>query len=173
MSVFSFDSYKDLFDKSKLELLKLNGCRCHPDYDYLLFNITVSVNHLFEWFIRDNNLNEDIRLECIRKFNPYENPYVVTRDFHNLYKMLPTFPELNERQLVIRQLCNKAKHFKRTDIERQSKKNISVSGEMRCGDQLGAFHYQYYVKIANSDKRLDIVLTEILNEWELFINEIV
>lgn|GEM_PF-2626760 len=173
MTVFSFDGFRDLFEKSKYEMQMMETCRSHPDYDYLLFNVTVSVNHLFEWCIRDKNLDENIRLECVKRFNPYETPYDVPRDFHGLYKKIETFPVVNEEQLVIRQLCNKAKHFKKTNVETQSRKNISVCGVMRCGDRLCQFHYQYDVEISNSEKKLNVVLSEMLDKWGTFINEIV
>lgn len=173
MTVFSFDSYQDVIEKSKFELKKLEICRIHPDYDYLLFNITVSINHLFEWCIRDEELDEEKRLECIRRFNPYESRDDVARDFEKLYRKLSIFPDVNEKQLVVRQLCNKAKHFKKTGIEKQTRNEIAVCGVMCCGDRLGQFHYQYDVEINKSDIKLNTVLAEIHNEWESFMSEIV
>jgi hypothetical protein len=171
MGVFSLNNFKDLFEKSTFELQRLQNCRCHPDYDYLLFNITVSINHLFEWCIKDSSLDEQSKLECIKKFNPYERPNDVPGALKNLYNKIPNFPVVNEKQLLIRQLCNKAKHFKKVEIEKQSKNNISESGVMQSGDQLGAFHYRYHVEVQQNDVKLDDLLLEIRVEWESFINE--
>ena len=147
----------------------LENCRDHPDYDHLLFNVVLSVNHLFEWFVKDKKVSEPIKLECIKLFNPYSSPYDVSGDFKYLYRKLTDFPKPNKEQLVIRQLCNKAKHFKRTEIEKQEKTDISVAGVMACGDHLGAYHYIYTVEIEGNDELLNEVLKVNLARWDKFI----
>jgi len=98
-------------------------------------------------------------------------PYDVSGDFKNLYRKLPDFPERNNEQYVIRQLCNKAKHFKKTEIEKQERNDISVTGVMECGDRLGAYHYIYTVENEGKDELLTKVLEVNLDQWEKFINK--
>ncbi len=171
MSIFSLNQYNDLYDKCALELNMLENSRSHPEYDYLLFNIVLGENHLFEWFIKDKKVSKPIKLECIKVFNPFSSPYDVSEDFKSLYRELPSFPTPNKEQLVIRQLCNKAKHFKRTEIEKQEKNDISVAGVMECGDHLGAYLYVYTVEIEGNDEFLNEVLKVNLARWDKFIKE--
>ena len=104
-------------------------------------------------------------------FNPYYNIDDVSKDFRSLYHELPSFPTPNKEQLVIRKLCNKAKHFRRTEIEKQEKNDISVTGVMECGDHLGAYHYIYTVEIEGNDELLNEVLKVNLARWDKFIKE--
>ena len=171
MSIFSLNHYRDLFDKCISEFRMLENCRVHPDYDHLLFNVVLSVNHLFEWFVKDKKVSEPIKLECIKLFNPYSSPYDVSGDFKYLYRKLTDFPKLNNEQSVIRQLCNKAKHFKKTEIEKQERNDISVAGVMRCGDPLGAFHYIYTVENDGKDELLTELLKSNLDQWDRFLKK--
>ena len=171
MSIFSLNHYRDLFDKCVSEFRMLENCRIHPDYDHLLFNIVLSANHLFEWFIKDKEVSEPIKLECIKVFNPFYSPYDVSGDFKTLYRKLPDFPKRNNEQFVIRQLCNKAKHFKKIEIEKQERNDVSVAGVMECGDCLGAYHYIYTVENEGKDELLTKVLEVNLDQWDKFIKE--
>ena len=151
----------------------LENCRVQPDYDYLLFNIVLSANHLFEWFVKDKKLSESDKLKCITEFNPYSSPYDVSGDLKFLYRKLIDFPKTNNEQFLIRQLSNKAKHFKKTEIEKQERIERAVAGTMTCGEHLGAYHYIYTVENNGKDELLTKLLKTNFDHWEKFIKEIV
>lgn len=77
------------------------------------FNIILSMNHLFEWFLKDENVPQDKKMGCIKIFNPYRTEDNVSRDFKSIYSQLDDFPEVNRSQELIRELCDKAKHLKK------------------------------------------------------------
>ena len=141
----------------------------------LLFNIVLGMNHIFEWCLKEKTLDQARKLECIKKINPFSSPYDVWNDFKNLYRQLPEFPKTNEYQEVIRRLCNKAKHFKQTAIEKRSKTYTAVCGaeNMQCGNLdsvCGGFRYAYSVDINGEDRDLTEILTHQIESWSNFTN---
>ena len=93
MSILTLNSYEILLGKCKKEIGELRKCNSHPDYDFLLFNVILSMNHLFEWFLKDDSVSQDKKLECIKSFNPYSERGKVSRDFTSLYGQLEDFPK--------------------------------------------------------------------------------
>lgn len=172
MTIFSLASYKELLFKCECEIQILSNCKKHPDYDFTLFNIVIGLNHVFEWFLKDDNIDRDKKVLCISKFNPYASCQEVSGDFNDLYRSLNVFPDPDPYQEVIRKLCNKAKHFKkRTSIEQQDKHYTSIWGAQHMqfngerADYGGFNHYLYFVSIDGVDINLaDIVNTQ-FKKW--------
>lgn len=81
MSILSLNSYEDLLAKSNYEIDQLKSCISHPEYDYILFNLVLGMNHLYEWFLKDKDVSEELKLKCIKNFNPFNTPYDVSSDF--------------------------------------------------------------------------------------------
>ena len=171
MSLLSLSSYNDLLQKCSRELCGLKKCESHPEYDFILFNIVLGMNHLFEWYLKEKSVERTNKLDCIKRFNPFSSPYDVSSDFKSLYRELDSFPNTNQYQEVIRKLCNKAKHFKQSSIEKQSKNYTAVFGAeyMQCGNPdaaCGGFdHYIYSVEIDGSDKDLEKRVSSLLDSW--------
>ena len=176
MKFLSFDDHKDLLNKCLYEENKL---RCsqgkHPEYQYLIFNIVISLNHLFEWFMKNNQVIDENKKNCIKNFNPYKSSDDVNKDFMKFYDELDEFPPINEYQLLIRKLCNKAKHFNIRPIEERKKQDITCAGEssMNCGEisaVCGNFVYSYFVHNDNGD---DICIKSLISEqivkWKIFL----
>ncbi|WP_429236140.1 hypothetical protein [Aeromonas salmonicida] len=178
MSIFSLENYQHLLQKCQCEYKLLKGCESHPEYDFLLFNLVVSLNHLFDWFLKENSISEHTKSKCIIKFNPFISLDDIPSDFKGYYKKLNAFPPLNEFQEVIRKLCNKAKHFKKKTIESQGKNYTCGAGDdsVECGNPeivCGTFnHYLYFVEISGEDINLEALISKHLIDWECFLNDI-
>ena len=133
------------------------------------------MNHIFEWYLKENKISTELKLKCIQKFNPFSTPYDVSGDFKQFYRQFNDFPQLNLYQETIRKLCNKAKHFKKQEIERQGKNYTAVCGgeNMQCGNPkavCGGFdHYLYSVEIEGRDTDLAQVVSVQLNNWSSFV----
>jgi len=172
VSILSMNSYTDLLKKCIWENNQLRNCSTHPEYDYILLNIIFAMNHIFEWYLKDIELSDGKKLECIKLFNPYsETDYPC--EFKTLYKKLVDYPNVNEYQKTIRLLCNKAKHFKTAIIERQEKHFISSFGNSRFsenGSSFGSFdHYSYFVEINSNNVDLLKLISSQLSKWEEFV----
>jgi hypothetical protein len=171
VGVLSLNSYRDLLQKCETELQLLVSCDKHPEYDFILFNLVLGLNHLFEWYLLDEDTPETAKHICIQRLNPFEPGDRIPRDFNQLYDGIQSFPEMNHHQQAIRQLSNKAKHFKKTEVEHSSKNYTCGCGEpgMECGEPgalAGAFnHYVYSVNIQGSDVGLLAVATALIDEW--------
>lgn len=176
MSILSLNSYENLLQKCEFEYEQLQSCKSHPEYDFILFNLVLGLNHLFECFLKEKTVRTDEKIRCVKTFNPFASPYDVSGDFKNDYKKLLHFPTLNERQEVIRKLCNKAKHFKKQSIESQDKNYTCLAGDdsMECGNpeaECGAFdHYLYFVEVQGKDTNLEGLIAEHLLDWRQFVN---
>jgi hypothetical protein len=173
LSIFSLSNYNDLLFKCKFEASELKNCSSHPEYDYILLNIVMGINHLFEWYLKDRTVSEKNRLACLCYFNPFNSFHDVSGDLKSLYKKLKTFPNKNSHQEVIRQLCNKAKHFKTKVIERQGKDYTCQFGSASFGNtSTGGFaHYFYFVELNGHDTELSQLLVDLLQQWESFVEK--
>lgn len=176
MSLLSLNNASNLLAKCIKELHDLEQCEEHPGYDFTLFNIILDLNHLFEWYLKEKNLEIGKKLDCIKQFNPFQSPDDVSRDFKEFYKRLEVFPQTDMHQEVIRKLCNKAKHFKRKPLEKQHKKMTAVCGadHMVCGNEkaeCGGFdHYIYSVEINGADKDLKKLISSQIEKWSILLN---
>ena len=177
MSILSLNTYNHLFEKCKLELEELTSCSEHPKYDHLIFNIVFSLNHLFEWYLKDSNISDTSKLQCINKFNPFDSFQNTARGLRAFYPAESDFPETNVFQKNIKKLCNNAKHFNSTPIEKQGKNYICVAGSdfMEAGEPLaqsGQFdHYTYSVGINGIDVDLVDLLRRQISEWDRFLSQ--
>ncbi len=175
MGILTLNSYEILLDKCRRELIELQGCNLHPNYDFLLFNIILSMNHLFEWFLKDENVPQDKKMGCINMFNPYRTKNNVSKDFLCIYGQLDDFPKVNRSQELIRELCNKAKHFIKKNIEVQDRNYIVECGDesMECGNPdavCGGFdHYIYFVEVDGDQKNLEVLMACLINRWSDFV----
>jgi len=170
--MLSLDRATDLLEKCEYNIGRLFLCESHPEYDYAMFDAVLSLNHLFEWFLKDKTILEPKRLECIKLFNPFQSYNEVSGDFKKLYTKLNIFPEANNFQYNIRLLCNKAKHFKKTTIETQERNTLSVAGNMYAGNAnavAGYFkRYKYSIDINGSIEDLQELMEKLILQWSEF-----
>ncbi|MDC8832957.1 hypothetical protein [Alteromonas gilva] len=174
LSLLSLDNYHHLLEKCEQELIQLGECFSHPKYDYLLFNVVFGMNHLFEWYLRDESIQNSCKTECVRQFNPF-SVGKVPKELKSYYNGLEDFPETCAYQETVRKLCNKAKHFKKVEIEKQGENYTVTSGSpiAVCGHPeavCGAFdHYLYSVSINGQDVDLYQMLKKLHRDWMSFI----
>jgi hypothetical protein len=174
MTLLSLSSYRDLLYKCEFELENMQNCSTHPDYDFSLFNIVLGLNHLFEWYLKEDALTEDQKINCIKRFNPFQSLDNVPREFKGFYNKVDNFPQTNSYQALIRKLCNKAKHFKKTLIEKQDKNYTVTCGSplATCGNieaVSGGFdHYIYTIEVDGSDIDLQQVISSLIVSWREF-----
>ena len=173
MSILSLNKYNHLFDKCKLELDELMSCSQHPQYDYLIFNLVFGLNHLFEWYIKDDEVETELKSQCIRQFNPYQCYNTVSAQLKSYYSDAD-FPPTNRFQETIRKLCNNAKHFNTTAIEKQDKNYtcLAAADGMHAGELLAQAaqfdHYNYSVEIDGEDIDLVMLIEKHLSKWASF-----
>ncbi len=148
----------------------------YPEYEYGLINTIISLNHLFDWTLKDEEIiSESGKDNCLKLLNPYEPSDKIPRDFNPYYKKR-TFPSTNPYQFTIRLLANKAKHFKKVPIVKGKKGPIcSVSGTFGAGDDdsySGYFtQYKYVVEINGRDEDVSDVISTTIDTWKKFFSD--
>jgi hypothetical protein len=169
MSIFyEFNNYKDLFLKCKREIIQLKK---KIDSD-ILFNMICTLNHLFEWFLEDTNIDEQSKIEAINKFNSYPTISNLNSQFNAIYKKRSTFPSLNIEQYLIRCLCNNAKHFKLILNTRIKKINGAYYGS---STYYGSVYYgqksqiKYIVEYDNKEYDVRKIIEDSIMNWESFL----
>ncbi|MET1257642.1 hypothetical protein, partial [Aliikangiella maris] len=176
LTLLSLTDYSTLLEKCISEFEELEECSSHPKRDYLIFNIVMGMNHLFEWFLLDENVPIDLRVKCVKTFNPYAEELNPKHNLHKFYSPIAPFPSLDNNQKIIRELCNRAKHFKTKPAISQDKHFINGAGEahMQCGEPLavcGSFDYfNYYVEAGDVEIELTMVLKAQIDRWSEFIS---
>ncbi len=132
---YDINSYRSLLDKCSYELSHLPlVTKAQPRDSYTLFNLVLTLNHLFDWAVKDERIDERVRMNCVREFNPYnvgqisdaENNFPIYRH----HSLMP-FPPTNPQQWLIRQVANRVKHLKASP-----KLGRSESMILRQGKQL-------------------------------------
>lgn len=132
---FLLQSYRDLYFKCRYDWKQLSNSEPRIK-SYAMFNLVTTLNHIFDWVVKDEDVSEDRRLLCITLFNPYKTAKSVSSDFKELYDRLPEFPPTNTEQYLIRSLCNKAKHLLQTPSTEAVTNTIYFGAghpEMYCG----------------------------------------
>lgn len=169
---------ENLLEKAKHEysLITLNSLE-QNDY-YLVFNVLVSINHLFDWVLNNDYIPIERKERCIKQFNPYENKNEYG-NFSKYYRQINEKIEVNYSQQIIKSLCNNLKHFKKKnkcgDVN-EKKKYLSVCGNIACGGANAvAGYYEEYTFVVNvgNGKEIDLIelLKNAINEWDQFLFE--
>ncbi len=167
--------YHDLFRKCLFEWRRFRATSRNPEEScYHLFNVVLALNHLYDWLLNDPDVDNDIKMECVRRFNPYaesDRPWL-----NDTYRSDPYVPALdgvapvNEWQRLVRQVCNRAKHLKSRPIIGYRivwllLKMLS-GGTIRLGGRRRIRFPQYYVKNERGESvNLQILCEELMAEW--------
>jgi len=170
--MLSLNCAKDLLAKCQRDQLALSICETHPEYDYSMFDSVLSLNHLFEWYLKDDSIPDVKRLDCIKRFNPFQSFDKVSRDLKKYYKKISSFPDINKNQKYIRLLCNKGKHFKKTVIETQERNILATCGNMYAGNitAVASYFERYKYSVEVDGKTFDIqhMIEDLLEQWVFF-----
>lgn len=145
-------SSKDLLLKCIYEFEKLDTSQ--KEYEYALFNIIVSLNHLYEWVKEDESVESIIKQKCISEFHNFD------------------MPKTNE----IRLLANSLKHFNKSKISTMLNTETSELGAgdkfMECGHPDAISGNQittYSININNEQFELSDLLAELIGNWKIYL----
>lgn len=171
-------SPKDMYDKIIYERNLINLENNENKNVYIIFNLILSINHLFDWVIFGKNNDDPNAIECIKRFNPYlKKEYSDNSFFRDYYSKLTIFPKCNEKQQIIREISNNIKHFSSEKKSSKVEKDIlSVAGNIGCGEPNACCRYfEEYRYVIKNDIGKDLNLIELcdslINEWKIYIDE--
>ena len=184
--MYYLNDYKDLYKKCEYDLSLLKDNESSQYYNYNIFNLLCSLNHLYEWFLLDteNEVTEDIKIECIKLLLPLEiNCYHFTNVISKLYntiKKKKIHCEVNPYCSLIREVCNKLKHYKSTPIIEDNIKYTYPCGDVNdggCGSgrYSGEHNLVPFVDIVINNITSEIPVKElcekVLYHWTIFFNQ--
>lgn len=182
INFIKLQDYNDLLSKCEFEYkLLFAKQKINYDYSYILFNLVCTLNHLYEWFLKDNNVKKPDKYKCINIFN-YYTPNQIKEIKNNikkkdiiskLYKNLTSMPKVNKNQLIVRELCNKAKHFsKKPKIDNKEEFIAFCGGEKAVCDYMFANQSEivYFVVYNNQEFIIENICFELINKWKDFLN---
>lgn len=176
---FFMDSPHNLFEKIIFDRNKIDLNSSEKENYYYIMNLIFSLNHILDWVLNNETIQNLIKLECIKNFNPYDsianNNKKIPREFKSYYKNFDVPPPINKKQKCIRELCNNTKHFKiekfstSTDID-----YTSSNGMMQAGDVdafAGNFQYKFIVYDFEEDNITDLLklCDELILQWNVFL----
>jgi hypothetical protein len=176
MSHFSLGNATNLLRKCEFDIDLLRKCNSDPDFGYKLVDIVVTLNHLCEWYLKDEKVSDDKKFECLSRFNSYSLEANTPRFIRKLFARMNTPPEIDTDQRIIRQLCNGVKHFKPTisTIERPNFICLAGDSRMQCGEsmaQAGNWDRQrYYVEVDGSEVDVEMLVQRQMEKWKIFLD---
>jgi hypothetical protein len=53
---------------------------------YILFNLILSINHLFDWILNNEKINEIDKIKCVNIFNSYEPTDKIFSSYKKYYE---------------------------------------------------------------------------------------
>jgi hypothetical protein len=173
-SFYGVEDFRDLYNKS-LDDWKQLANSDPKKKSYALFNLVMTLNHLFDWFLKDPGVSQRRKLRCIQAFNPYKKK--ASPDLKRLFEKLPTFPQKNINQYLVRCVCNKAKHAKLTPALSRSEVTAFIgTGDPRAfaGSPVAVAGYHvtttsYEVKDGNKKYNLQTICEDLRAQWGEFI----
>ncbi len=184
---FTIFTAKELFDKCKYEFSKISEIEINTTI-YHLLNICLSLNHLLEWYLF-GDYEDSSKILCIKYFYPYKSgKYVKNESKCKKFNTNPKYPSINNfistmnlndfdfkvntKQKLIRQISNHIKHINFQIISSLEKSYTCCLGDFQLGEsQLGQFNgYLYYVIENNNKIDLLVIIKDLLNEWDIFLN---
>lgn len=175
--IFCFENYNQLLAKVKYERTIIDTTSENIEFDiYSIFNIILSLNHIFEWYYKDVNIDKKKRFECIEIFNNYKGKSIQKEKYKQFHSMLKIPLKINTNQLIIRQISNNLKHFKMNRIKSANKRPnyIAVAGNITCGsaNAVCGYHEEYkYIAVTNSGDEYNLIsiIDELIITWNNFL----
>ena len=175
---FLLQSYRDLYFKCRYDWKQLSNSDPSKK-SYAVFNLITTLNHMFDWVVRDEDVSEGKRLLCITLFNPYKAAKSVGADFKELYEKLPELPTTNTEQYLVRSLCNKAKHLLHAPSTESVENTIYFGAghpEMYCGGPKARVGYHeiiitHTVEDGGNVHDVKVVCETLMNDWQDFFRK--
>jgi len=158
---FYINGYRDFWQMCRHNYRLFSNKEDNKHYEYKLLNLILSLNHLYDWVIKDENLSLYIRNQCEKKFYPYSDR-----------------SNFNTKQYLVRKLSNRGKHFKQ--VENDPSQGVELQKAF-CADMPDAiagnafsretrmFHY-----VEHDDVKYDVesLCKELFDEWKFFFEDI-
>lgn len=171
-------SYWDLVAKCRFDWKQFTRAwRNAEESCYHLFNIVLSLNHLFDWILNDPDIEQGTKLLCIRQFNPYNHEELQrARTQYSVYShssLVDATLSTNSQQRLIRQVCNRAKHSKHTPVLEHHTITLWLKafggGRIRLGRNRRLTYPQYYVADDHGEHiNLQMCCKDLIDQWMRF-----
>ena len=185
---FELADFRDFYWKCHAELKPALTVSEQKRRCYAIFNLALSLNHLFDWMLNDPAVSREAKLLAIQAFNPYRARRQVARDFGKYYDIMKPFPTRNERQYLIHEVANRAKHLKRsqpTDHEKAVHfQTLKTESYLGCGDPraycggpvaFAGYHTEettYFVEGDDGEPQsLSHLCADLVQEWGQFLRK--
>lgn len=175
-SFFGMENFLDLYAKCHHDLKQLQNSDPRKK-SYAIFNLVMDLNHLFDWFMKDQLLSDELKVRCVQKFNPYKEK--ASDDFVRWYKGIP-FPLTNEGQYLVRCVSNKAKHSKTSPTTEAALTTVGLGAGSEYAEagapwnECGASELQivtYWVEDDGLLYDMKVVCSDLQQEWSDFIRQ--
>ncbi|MBB6480892.1 hypothetical protein [Spirochaeta isovalerica] len=172
--IFGLNSPVDLLEKVISERSEISTVSTDISNHYMVINIILSVNHLFDWALKSEEYCLDKKKAIVVELNPYSETERIPWDFKELYSQIVPHPPVNKDQKLIRELSNNFKHFKQEKINtRFSKKYLSVAGNMVAGGATACCGYyeEYGFFVDEGSSTIDLLASfdRSISNWQAVI----
>lgn len=135
---FELRNWTDLLQKAKTDFSKLD--ELVNSYD--LFNCLCTVNHIPDWIEKDPKVAEAVKQAGA-----------------NLY-------EINPGVRVVRELCNRAKHFERKDSSPETNQQSGFGAGRYGKGPYGIGEPTYEVEVCGEMINVLNLMRDVIGEWE-------
>jgi hypothetical protein len=136
--LFELGNWTDLLQKAKVDFSKLD----EQVNSYDLFNCLCTVNHIPDWIKKDSKVTEALKLTGA-----------------NLYSTNPNIR-------LVRELCNRAKHFERKSSSPETNQQFGY-GTGRYGmGSYGIGEPTYEVEVGGKMVNVLKLMRNVIEEWE-------
>jgi hypothetical protein len=166
----------NLLEKAKYEFDEAKAAKSEKLASYSIFNVAITINHLFEWVLYYDHYDTNTKKICVNKFNPYIDKEQIPNDF-KLYYDTVNFPKTNVEQRLIRKISNGFKHFKvQAEFNIEEKKHYIGCGfpSMDAGNEkavCGYYEsYHFEIEYRGIKRNVCIILEQLIGQWDDFFN---
>ena len=157
---FHINDYRDFWQKCRHDYRVFFDKEDNQHYEYKLLNLILSLNHLYDWVVKDENLSADIRNQCERLFWPYSDR-----------------SNYNTKQYLIRKLSNRGKHFKQAENDPGQGTELQNAFCAGMPDAIAgnafARETKIFLYVEHDGVKYDVesLIKELFDEWKSFLEE--
>jgi hypothetical protein len=170
-----FSDPADLLEKAEYEYSLIIKSNSEKEICYSIHNAITSINHIFDWILSNDAISYEYKKLCFIEFNTYKEDEKKGKDY-KIYFQADLFPERNDNQFIIRELCNNYKHYKVKKIEMTNKKANSAQLGTTCLGGSNAYtgyyeNYKYVVDFEGKEIIIPDIIKNGIDEWKLFLSD--
>lgn len=136
--LFELGNWTDLLQKAKFDFSKLDA----QVNSYDLFNCLCTVNHIPDWIEKDSGVAESVK------------------------EAAASLCQNNQNISVVRQLCNRAKHFTRQDFSPNTKQQTGYGAGRYGKGPYGVGEPTYAVEVNGEMVNVLNLMRAVIGEWE-------